>query len=84
VSDDTTTTTGAGTGGEVVLAGSEIAIPGDAGLAAELAAERGDDPSTWLQEARRVSFLPGLIPDDFRATNRPTFQQLLEFVPSPS
>ena len=40
MSDDTTTTTGAGTGGEVVLAGSEIAIPGDAGLAAELAAER--------------------------------------------
>ena len=46
-----------------------------------LAAERGDDPSTWLPEGRRTTFVPGLIPDDFRATNRPTFQQVIEFAP---
>ena len=50
----------------------------------DLAAERGDDPNTWLREGYRLSFEPGLIPDTFRATNRPTFQQVLEFVPSGS
>lgn len=44
-----------------------------------LAAERGDDPSTWLAEGLRTTFVPNLIPNDFRATNRPTFQQVLEF-----
>ena len=47
----------------------------------QLAAERGEDPSTWLREGLRLGFAPGLIPDTFRATNRPTFQQVLEFVP---
>ena len=47
----------------------------------ELAGERGPDPATWLAEARRTTFVPGLIPDDFRATNRPTYQQLLELAP---
>ena len=47
----------------------------------ELAAAQGDDPTAWQIEGRRQTFTPGLIPDDFRATNRPTFQQLLEFVP---
>lgn len=47
----------------------------------ELAAERGPDPTTWLDEAQRSTFVPGLIPDDFRATNRPTYQQLLELAP---
>ncbi|MDG1267135.1 MAG: hypothetical protein P8O03_12495, partial [Ilumatobacter sp.] len=46
-----------------------------------LAAERGDDPTTWLSEGRRTTFTPGLIEDDFRATNRPTFQQVIEFAP---
>jgi acyl-homoserine lactone acylase PvdQ len=46
---------------------------------AGLAAERGADISTWLSPGRRLTFAPGLIPDDFRATNRPTYQQLLEF-----
>lgn len=50
-------------------------------VSAELAAERGDDPSTWLKEGQRVGFTPGLIPNTFRATNRPTFQQVLEFAP---
>ena len=44
-----------------------------------LAAEFGDDPADWLAEGRRTTFVPGLIPDDFRATNRPTFQQVIEF-----
>jgi acyl-homoserine lactone acylase PvdQ len=48
-------------------------------VVSELAAERGDDPATWLREGQRTTFVPGLIPDDFRSTNRPTFQQLLEF-----
>lgn len=45
----------------------------------ELVAERGPDPSTWLPEGQRLTFTPGLIPDDFRATNRPTYQQVIEF-----
>lgn len=49
---------------------------------AELRAERGPDPSTWRAEGRRTTFTPGLIPDDFRATNRPTYQQLLELAPA--
>jgi hypothetical protein len=36
------------------------------------------DPSTWLATAARTRFQPGLIPDTIRATNRPTFQQVLE------
>ena len=47
----------------------------------EVAAERGDDPTTWLSEGQRLTFTPGLIDDDFRATNRPTFQQVIEFAP---
>ena len=47
----------------------------------ELAVDRGDDPRTWLREGARTSFIPGLIPDTFRSTNRPTFQQVLEFAP---
>jgi hypothetical protein len=46
-----------------------------------LAAERGDDPSTWREEGARSGFAPGLITDTFRSTNRPTFQQVLEFAP---
>jgi hypothetical protein len=46
-----------------------------------VAAERGDDIATWLPEGQRLTFTPGLIEDDFRATNRPTFQQVLEFAP---
>jgi acyl-homoserine lactone acylase PvdQ len=46
-----------------------------------LAEERGDDITTWLPEGLRLTFTPGLIPDDFRATNRPTFQQVVEFAP---
>ena len=41
----------------------------------------GGDPGTWLKEGARTGFAPGLIPNTFRATNRPTFQQVLEFAP---
>jgi acyl-homoserine lactone acylase PvdQ len=47
-------------------------------VAAQLAAAQGNDPSAWRSAARRSGFTPGLIPDTFRATNRPTFQQVLE------
>ncbi len=50
-------------------------------VSAALAGERGDDPAAWLGEAERATFIPELIPDDFRPTNRPTFQQVLEFAP---
>ncbi|MFK7977226.1 MAG: penicillin acylase family protein [Halioglobus sp.] len=46
----------------------------------DLAATRGDDPATWLKEGARSRFAPNLIPDSFRTTNRPTFQQVLEFI----
>ena len=51
-------------------------------VAQQLAAERGNDPTTWLKEAPRTSFAPNLIPETFRRTNRPTFQQLLDFAPN--
>ncbi|HEV8153708.1 MAG TPA: penicillin acylase family protein, partial [Solirubrobacteraceae bacterium] len=47
--------------------------------AADLAAMLGPDPTAWRGQASRSGFTPGLIPDTFRATNRPTFQQVLEF-----
>src|SRR6056297_235306 len=49
---------------------------------AAIAAERGADIATWLRDGQRSTFVPGLIPDDFRATNRPTYQQVLEFAPA--
>ena len=51
-------------------------------VAQQLVTERGEDPSSWLLEGQLSSFVPGLIPDTFRTTNRPTFQQVLEFVPA--
>ncbi len=48
---------------------------------AVLAGERGKDPTRWLAEGRRTTFTPGLIPDDFRSTNRPTYQQVLSLAP---
>jgi acyl-homoserine lactone acylase PvdQ len=44
-----------------------------------LAAELGEtDPSKWLKPAARTGFVPGLLPNTFPTTNRPTFQQVLE------
>ncbi len=47
--------------------------------AAGLATEFGPDPTKWLKEASRTGFVPGLLPNTMRSTNRPTFQQVLEF-----
>jgi acyl-homoserine lactone acylase PvdQ len=44
--------------------------------------ELGTDLSTWRREGLRTTFIPELIPDDFRTTNRPTYQQVLEFAPA--
>jgi hypothetical protein len=41
------------------------------------------DPATWLATASRTGFQPGLIPNTMRSTNRPTFQQVLEFDATP-
>jgi acyl-homoserine lactone acylase PvdQ len=50
----------------------------DAALGALITAQ-GADPAAWRGPASLGRFVPGLIPDTFRATNRPTFQQVLEF-----
>ncbi len=50
-------------------------------VAQGLVVEFGEDPADWSSQARTLTFAPGLIPDTFRATNRPTFQQVLEFAP---
>jgi hypothetical protein len=50
-------------------------------VANQLAAAQGPDPSAWRSNARRTGFTPGLITDTIRSTNRPTFQQVLEFAP---
>ena len=47
-------------------------------VAGQLAAQQGPEPSNWTATAARTGFDPGLIPDTIRATNRPTFQQVLE------
>jgi hypothetical protein len=47
-----------------------------------IAAEQGDDPTAWRMPGDRTTFVPGLIPDDFRRTNRATYQQVLEFAPA--
>jgi hypothetical protein len=50
----------------------------------QLAAEHGNDPHSWLSVGGRIHFAPGLIPDSMRATNRSTFQQVLQFAPQRS
>ncbi len=45
----------------------------------QLATEFGNrEPATWLKTGDRTGFQPGLIPNTFRSTNRPTFQQVLK------
>lgn len=46
------------------------------GLAALFATS---DPTRWRKPADRTSFVPSLIPNTIRETNRPTYQQVLEF-----
>ncbi len=48
-------------------------------VAAEQAAAGRTAPADWRFTASRTGFQPGLIPDTFRTTNRPTFQQVIEF-----
>lgn len=50
------------------------------GAVSQVVAQKGADPAAWRSPTRRTGFTPGLIPDTFRATNRPTFQQVIEFV----
>ena len=48
-------------------------------VADQLEAEFGSaDPATWLGAADRTGFAPGVLPNTFPTTNRPTFQQVLE------
>jgi acyl-homoserine lactone acylase PvdQ len=42
-------------------------------------AQNEPDPSLWTGTAATTGFVPGLIPNRFPTTNRPTFQQVLEF-----
>ena len=45
-----------------------------------LAAQQGQaDPSLWRKTAAVISFVPGILPNKIPFTNRPTFQQVLEF-----
>jgi len=46
---------------------------------AALVSSQGADPAAWRGNASTTGFTPGLLPDRFRSTNRPTFQQVLEF-----
>jgi acyl-homoserine lactone acylase PvdQ len=47
---------------------------------AGLAAAQGANPAAWRSTASTTTFVPGLIPNRMRTTNRPTFQQVLELV----
>jgi acyl-homoserine lactone acylase PvdQ len=50
----------------------------------QLATQQGDpDPANWRKAAARTSFVPGLLPNTFPSTNRPTFQQVLELQRKP-
>ncbi len=45
-----------------------------------LASQQGQaDPSLWRGTAATSGFVPGILPNRFPFTNRPTFQQVLEF-----
>ncbi len=46
-----------------------------------LAASQGANPEAWRSDAtlERIGFRPDLIPNTARWTNRPTFQQVIEF-----
>jgi hypothetical protein len=43
-----------------------------------LSCNRSVRPALWQEKAARTGFIPGLLPDTFPRTNRPTFQQVLE------
>ena len=41
------------------------------------------DPASWRKPADTTGFTPGLLPNRFPTTNRPTFQQVLELQRQP-
>ena len=44
-----------------------------------LEAQQGQaDPTLWRKTASQTGFVPGILPNKFPTTNRPTFQQVLE------
>ena len=45
----------------------------------DLVATQGPDPSKWRADSTRITFVPGLIPNTMRFTNRSTFQQVIRF-----
>jgi hypothetical protein len=47
--------------------------------ARDLMREQGPNPNLWRADGERTSFLPGVLPNTIRTTNRPTFQQVVEF-----
>jgi hypothetical protein len=42
-----------------------------------------NDPASWLKPVDTTGFTPGLLPNRFPTTNRPTFQQVLELQRQP-
>jgi acyl-homoserine lactone acylase PvdQ len=42
-----------------------------------------NDPALWTKTASTTGFVPGLLPNRFPTTNRPTFQQVLQLDPTP-
>jgi hypothetical protein len=46
-----------------------------------LATSQGTDPTAWRSDAtgERITFVPGVLTDTMRWTNRPTFHLLMEF-----
>lgn len=47
----------------------------------QLITEQGNDPAGWAADAvaERHRFIPGVIPDTIRWTNRPTYQQVAQY-----
>ncbi|MFN8600446.1 MAG: penicillin acylase family protein [Candidatus Binatia bacterium] len=41
--------------------------------------QSSSDPAQWRKDASTTGFVPNVLPDRFPTTNRPTFQQVLEF-----
>jgi acyl-homoserine lactone acylase PvdQ len=50
----------------------------------QLATQQGEpDPANWRKPVGTTGFTPGLLPNRFPTTNRPTFQQVLELQRKP-
>jgi acyl-homoserine lactone acylase PvdQ len=50
---------------------------------ADLLKQQGADASAWRVEQGMTGFVPGLIPNKFPITNRPTYQQVISLAPRP-